>query len=85
MRILKQFYCAEKREINSAFFIIQLGAENQDNHRGDPLATSKNFGKKSHTAEKNSETKPWLSCLVTEKALETMVSKGGTRDCFLVS
>ena len=39
------------------FFIIQFVAENQNNQRGYPFATSRNFGKMSQNAEKNHKAK----------------------------
>ena len=56
-------HSAEKRKRSdpSGFFIIQLGAENQNNHRGDPLAT------KSLTMPKKPVKPNLLSCLVTKK------------------
>ena len=49
MKILKQFPSAEKRK---NFFLIQLGAGNQNNRRRDVLATKKAF--------KNYGTQKWL-------------------------
>ena len=59
-QILKRSHSAEKRKRRYllGFLIIQLVSENQNNLRGDPLATSKIFGKNVSECRKKSETKP---------------------------
>ena len=55
----KQSHSAKEWRIGDAlgFFIIQLGVENQNNQRRDPLATSKNFVEKFSQCRQNSKAK----------------------------
>ena len=67
----KNFQCQKTDPLG--FLIIYFVAENQNNQRGDPLATSRNIlGKVSQCRKKPSE----LSS--NDKRLKTMVTKGST-------
>ena len=77
MRILKQSV-VPKNAKEMTLWVIQSGAENQDNHRGDPLATSKVSGESLTIHKQNSKTK--LQKLWYPK----VALFGSTRCCFLV-